>query len=578
MDIKRKLVLITGISIVIFASILYVIISNILLSSFDHLERIDAQEDARRAQRAFVTRQSDVAFVLSDYAEWTETYNYLSGTNPAYEEAELIDDVLVGIGMDAVAFTTPAQGITFIKMVDLEEESEVPVDPALRQYLSQESYRFATQGRVEYVDIGGALWLIGVHPVLTSEKKGHSPGNMIMARRFTEEMLGELIGETNLPMSLVPHEFSTIMLDTVNESVLLTMIPLPGNARDIRIEHARPFHQLGKFSTRSLLLTFVFSTLLAGGMTIAALHYLVVRRLSILDNQVRHLDTARETKVTLEGNDELSRLADAIDQSHSLSQKNIRELKKTRGQLLKTLEELKHSNSKLKQLDRAKSEFLNMVSHELKTPLTPISTNAELLYDGDIGRINKRQKERLVIIKRNTARLQALINNLLEIARIETGKLKLSWDRVNPSQVAREVFEDIEVAAQEKGLSVKLVDGKAGFIEADRDRIKECLSNFANNALKFTQSGSITISVRPAADAVTFSVTDTGFGIEQKFVKNLFQKFYQVSETEVGKSKGVGLGLYSTKRIVHLHNGVVGVKTALGRGSEFWFTIPRRRK
>jgi len=116
--------------------------------------------------------------------------------------------------------------------------------------------------------------------------------------------------------------------------------------------------------------------------------------------------------------------------------------------------------------------------------------------------------------------------------------------------------------------------GKLNKIKIDRPRIRECIANYMNNSLKFTSKGSIVLKTTSNREFVKLSVTDTGAGMEKSNMKNLFQKFYQEGKTEVGKAKGVGLGLYSVKKLIELHGGKVGVDSTRGKGSTFWFTLP----
>ena len=256
--------------------------------------------------------------------------------------------------------------------------------------------------------------------------------------------------------------------------------------------------------------------------------------------------------------------------------KNIDDLQKARTATLNMMEDLRQANEDLKGLDTAKAEFLNMVSHELKTPLTPISANLELLRAGDFGKLTKKQISRLNVVSRNTERLRDIIGNLLEIARIEAGKITLNIEKLQINAIAKEVAQDIELAAKDKGLRVSVKLGKLSTVKADRDRIKECISNFMNNALKFTMKGRINLQTEKKKDHIKVSVTDTGMGVEKDNMPNLFHKFYQTSKTEVGKAKGVGLGLYSVKKLIELHGGTVGVESTFGKGSTFWFTLPTK--
>jgi len=238
------------------------------------------------------------------------------------------------------------------------------------------------------------------------------------------------------------------------------------------------------------------------------------------------------------------------------------------------IEGIAHDITARAELEQAKSDFLNMISHELKTPLTPIQANLDLLHDGDFGKLSKKQLERLEIITRNAERLKGVISNLLEITRIESGNLVLNKQKSKLNSIAKEVFEDVEQSARDKKLKARFSQGKLPDILIDRDRIKECISNYMNNSLKFTEKGKIILKTEKTKNFIKVSVTDTGEGIDEKEQSKIFEKFYQIGKTETGKAKGVGLGLYSVKKLIEAHNGQVGVESAPGKGATFWFTLP----
>src|SRR5262249_41901327 len=229
-----------------------------------------------------------------------------------------------------------------------------------------------------------------------------------------------------------------------------------------------------------------------------------------------------------------------------------------------------------RELDRMKTEFVSQVSHELRTPLTAIKGFTDLLLDGDAGELNDEQQEYLNIVKSNVDRLVALINDLLDISRIESGRIKLD---VTPLDVAAIVGSVVTMMRT-------LLDGKNQTLTAelppdlrlargDHDRVVQVITNPDSNAHKYTPGGgSIRISAENADGMVRIAVTDNGMGIPAEDVPKLFARFFRVDSSITRVIGGTGLGLSIVKSLVELQGGTVSVETELGRGSTFAFTLP----
>ncbi|MDE1761747.1 MAG: PAS domain-containing protein [Candidatus Micrarchaeota archaeon] len=225
-----------------------------------------------------------------------------------------------------------------------------------------------------------------------------------------------------------------------------------------------------------------------------------------------------------------------------------------------------------------KTQFINNISHDLKTPLTNIKGFATILNNEEHGAMNEEQKEYTNIIMNEAERLMSLIQQILDVAKLSSGKVKLDLQPVdmrklgeNPSIKALE-----EVAAGNGLIFSWNVDYNVGEIKIDPNRIIQVFVNLINNAIKFTEHGSISVSIFRKGKSVRVEVKDTGLGISKEDQKKLFRKFYQVQRKDltVQQGSGTGLGLSIVKEIVNLHGGKMGVVSELGKGSTFWFTIP----
>ncbi len=225
--------------------------------------------------------------------------------------------------------------------------------------------------------------------------------------------------------------------------------------------------------------------------------------------------------------------------------------------------------------DRAKTEFVSTVSHELRTPLTSIKGYTDLLYSGAVGPINEQQKRFLGIVKNNADRLTALINDLLDISRIETGRIKLNVESVDLREIVQEVVDSLREQIEGKGLQL-IVDlpDRIEEIMGDRSRLIQIVTNLLSNAYKYTDEGWIRISLSPLEGAVRLDVADSGIGIATEDQGKIFERFYRADRTVMEGRGGTGLGLAITKELVELHGGRIWVESELGVGSTFTVILP----
>ncbi len=225
-----------------------------------------------------------------------------------------------------------------------------------------------------------------------------------------------------------------------------------------------------------------------------------------------------------------------------------------------------------KRLEKLKDEFLSSVSHEIRTPLTVIRQGVSQVIDGIVDD----QGEVLSIILEEVDRLSRMINNILDISRIEAGKLFLRKRRLNLAEVVKKRAHAFKRIAGEKGLVLKTALDPAGpEVSADPDKIAEILDNLIGNALKFTPAGGeVSIAVAKKGEFAECSVSDNGIGVEPAHLNQLFTKYKQFAPSSGGGSRGTGLGLAIARELVKMQGGSIGAESTLGHGSRFTFTLP----
>ncbi|MEM4268250.1 MAG: GAF domain-containing protein [Candidatus Woesearchaeota archaeon] len=242
----------------------------------------------------------------------------------------------------------------------------------------------------------------------------------------------------------------------------------------------------------------------------------------------------------------------------------------------KATRELREANEELKKMDRMKSEFVSNVSHELRTPLTSITGYSKLLFMEKLGRLNDKQKESLKIITSEGERLTRLINDVLDLSRLESGKAKPVFEMTRIDEIARECAAAMMPQANEKRIKLLVEAKKVPETKAAPDLMKQVFMNLLSNAVKFTEKGRIEVDVRKKGAWIISSIKDTGVGIPKDAIPKLFDKFYQVDMSMTRKHGGTGLGLVIVKHIIEEHNGKIEVKSKEGKGSTFIFYIPLR--
>lgn len=236
--------------------------------------------------------------------------------------------------------------------------------------------------------------------------------------------------------------------------------------------------------------------------------------------------------------------------------------------------------SKEVEIDRMKTEFISTVSHELRTPLTSIEGYIDLILDGDTGEINELQREFLGIVFQSTKRLENLINDLLDVEKIESGKTQMKVEKISLDNLVKTTVKTMKPVAEKKGLKLISQIEEGIEITGDSDRIIQVLTNLISNAIKFTKVGKVTVKLKLTNGNSETIVQDTGVGISRSDQKKLFTKFFRSEDEYIREAGGTGLGLTIANDIVKRYGGEIRVKSELNKGSEFRVIIPlgKRRK
>ena len=229
--------------------------------------------------------------------------------------------------------------------------------------------------------------------------------------------------------------------------------------------------------------------------------------------------------------------------------------------------------TRLRRFDELKNDMVATVAHEFRTPLTSLGMAIHLCLEQAVGPVTEKQADLLYAAREDCERLRAMVDDLLDLSRIETGQVEMRKRPTSITALLEATLETHRVLSEEQGVQLVVaplpVDEE---VLADPERVALALSNLVANALHHTPAGGqITLRAQPQNGWVRFEVRDTGVGIPEDYQSHLFEKFFRVPGTPAA---GAGLGLFIAKEIVEGHGGEIGVKSAAGRGSIFWFTLP----
>jgi signal transduction histidine kinase len=330
----------------------------------------------------------------------------------------------------------------------------------------------------------------------------------------------------------------------------------------IEAANRRSLFVMGAFAIASVTLALV------GGFVISWAFILPVRAAEAFLSDVASGTLTGSVEVP--NRDEFGALAGRLNDT-------TRELARLDAEQRQAADVLRSLNARLEQASRAKSEFLANMSHELRTPLNAILGFTEMLLDGLYGDVPTELKEPLADIQTNGQHLLRLINDVLDLSKIEAGRMELSLGDYAVDDVVASVRASLRSLANEKGLElVTEVAPEVSDAYGDSKRITQCLLNLVGNALKFTRQGRVVVAVEREGEQLRFRVSDTGIGIPADQLDAIFAEFRQVDTTTTRDFGGTGLGLSITKKFVELHGGRIWVESEPGEGSTFYFTVPLR--
>ena len=269
----------------------------------------------------------------------------------------------------------------------------------------------------------------------------------------------------------------------------------------------------------------------------------------------------------------------AVSIRNSLSMEEINELNKSlQRRIDEATKELRFSNRQLQRLDEAKNEFISMASHQLRTPLTSIKGYLDMMLEGDLGKISPTQRAVLREAFSSSERMVRLINDFLNVSRLQTGKFTIDKQSVDIAQILRDEVSLLKVVADQRSVEMVLkIDKKIPSLAVDSEKIRQVMLNMIDNAIYYSNPHKkVVITLKSSGKMIEFSVKDSGIGVSKSEQTNLFGKFFRGTNAKKRRPDGTGVGLFLAKKVILSHDGEMIFESEEGKGSTFGFRLPVR--
>lgn len=242
---------------------------------------------------------------------------------------------------------------------------------------------------------------------------------------------------------------------------------------------------------------------------------------------------------------------------------------------IKYREQLQKAYQKLKELDKAKSEFISIASHQLRTPLTAIKGYISMLLEGSYGEFPEKAKRPVESVYKSNERLIKLVNDLLNISRIESGKIEINLKKSSIEEIIESVIEELKIEAEKKKIYLKFEKEELPKIKIDSEKIRNVILNIIDNAIRYTDKGGVTVKAYKTDDKIQIVISDTGAGMTKEELGKIFESFSRAGAGSKFYTEGAGLGLYVAKKFIELHGGKIwAVSPGIGKGSTFYIELP----
>jgi len=572
--------------------LLFFPLRSILLDNTLRLEAKLVAVDVGRAVETLNARIAALARTTRSYGVWDDTYHFAEGDDPSYPVVSHAVEAFVAEDRDVVLIRNGAGVELLHKAVDLSSGAERPPLPLPPPLPGAPDPLFAHHDAKDVHS--GLLWdargplMVAAAPILHSDGSGPIAGTLLLGRGLSPADVASLGASISLDVDLyaasaaLPPDVAKALPDlhlggpplvralsetrVAGYTLLADAYGRP--AIVLRAVEGRDVYAQGHASSLYLALALLCAVVIVGGAILLLLEYTLLARLARLNTAVALIGGAGDSgaRLPVAGRDELSQLAGSINAMLAALERA------EEGRRQEAEERLRLQGEVLE----AERQLISRVSHELRTPLTPIKGFVDLLLMNGDGTFGERQLEVLQIVRSNTDRMIALVDELLEIERAQGGRLELQMGPVDVGAVVASAIGLLRADAERKSLGLFTIVGPLPMIEADGRRLEQIVVNLVSNAVKYTPpNGSVEVRAYLNAPGwLTIAVRDSGIGLTAEQQKKLFTPFYRADSPLHTANNGTGLGLLITRTLAELHKGRIQVESEYGAGSTFSLIMP----
>lgn len=579
---------------VLFLSI-FVVSQSIIEASYSSLEKDLAEQNLMRVVNVLDDTALNLQRAVSDYAFWDETIDYVSGSNPAYADNNIFLDVPISLDINMMLIYDREGNPVKELVVDIDEFRELPLPADIDQLLETNSpllsHSSSASRLTGLIHTESGLLMVSSVPILNNQAEGPVFGTMIFGRYYEEDRIAELSDSLQLDLDFIPLtdpaalQYATLVLphlttenpitvQVIDEKTIhgFTMLTDLNGAPLllVRSTQARDIYQHGQQALNLLAYQLLLTGVVLSLAMAILLEFLVIRRVTGLSRAVEDIQINDGfQRVLVQSNDEVTSLGRSINHLLGRLDENHQQLNEQNAALQIAFQEARDAV-------RLKNDFLSMMSHELRTPLNAIIGYTGILVEDIDEQLDEDAREMVTHINSSSQRLLALINDVLNISKIETGSMTLCRAPFDIATLIDQIHSQSQVLAAQKGIFLRVIyhDTLPERVIGDQNRLRQVIVNLISNGIKFTSDGGVTTYVGWQDNNLKLRICDTGIGIPKDSLKLIFEEFRQVDSSSTRNYQGTGLGLTIAKKVIEAMNGSISVTSTVGGGTEFAIKVP----